>query len=341
MTNTKSAVFGIVLAIVLFGPAACLQSPDCSRKDVFCAALVTDTLGIEDHGLNQDTWLGMTQAKDAGLLDRIAYIETVDPRDGEKNILKFAKDGYDVIFTVGMGLRKETVHYADLYPDSVFIGINQSDDESRPNLISVVFSEDQAGFLAGALAARLTETRVIGAACETSSLDSMWRYCEGFRAGAQFMDEKVKVFVKYRDGGSSEKLFIDGEWGGKTAEEMIQQGADVIFGAGGATGQGALIAAAREDVYAVGAEKDQGSVLTEASQKIVTSFYGRASLQILEMMRRIKSGEKVNGNVPGVIGLSSYNPNIQISDEIKGEIDQLLAGLSAGTIKTGIPVQVP
>ncbi len=72
----------------------------------------------------------------------------------------------------------------------------------------------------------------------------MWRYCEGFRAGAKFVDENIKIQVIYRDDGSSEKLFIDEAWGYETAQKLIQRGADVIFAAGGVTGQGALRAAA-------------------------------------------------------------------------------------------------
>jgi basic membrane protein A len=334
-------VFFILLAIALAGLPACLQSPDCFRKDVFCAGLVTDTLGINDHGLNQDTWLGLTQAKEAGYLDQIAYIETVDSRDGEKNILKFADDGYDVIITVGMGLRNETLQFTDLYPGSVFIGIDQSDDEIRPNLISATFPEDQAGFLAGALAARLTQTKVVGAVCETSGLDPMWRYCEGFRKGALHIDKDIRVLVKYRNDGSSEKLFIDSEWGNTTAREMIQQGADAIFGAGGGTGQGALVAAAEARVYAIGAEKDQGRVLTEATSSIVTSVYGHGSYQVKEMMRLIQSDDWTNAKLSGSIGFAPYNPNIQISEETIKEMEKLLLDLAAGTIKTEVAPSAP
>jgi basic membrane protein A len=337
----KRATIFFLLAIALADLPACMPSPDCLRKDVSCAGLVTDTLGINDYGLNQDTWLGLIQAKELGYLDQIAYIETVDPRDGEKNILKFANYGYDVIVTVGMGLRNETLHFADLNPGSVFIGIDQADGEIRPNLISVSFPEDQAGFLAGALAAHLTRTKVIGAVCETSDLDPMWRYCEGFRKGALHIDKDVKVLIKYRNDGNSEKLFMDSEWGSTVAREMIQQGADVIFGAGGGTGQGALAAAAEERIYAIGAEKDQGQVFTEATSSIVTSIYGQSSYQVREMMRLIQSNEWTNAKLSGAIGVAPYNPNIQISGESMKEIEKLQFDLAVGTIKTEVAPSAP
>ena len=104
------------------------------------------------------------------------------------------------------------------------------------------------GFLAGALAARISETRIVGAVCETSGINSVWRYCEGFRAGARYEDKDIKAEVIYRDDGDRESLFIDEAWGHDTAQELIQRGADIIFAAGGATGQGALRAAAEAQV---------------------------------------------------------------------------------------------
>src|SRR6185436_7397057 len=152
--------------------------------------------------------------------------------------------GYDMIITSGIGLSDATLRSADLHPDSVFIGMNQSDEESVPNFISITFPEDQMGFLAGALAARLTRTSIVGAVCETSGIDAMWRYCEGFRAGVVYSDDTIAVLVVYRDDGSREKLFIDEEWGMETANDLIQDGADVLFAVGGETGVGALRAAA-------------------------------------------------------------------------------------------------
>ena len=91
-----------ILAIVLSGLSSCSRSPDCFREEIFCAALVTDTRGINDHGINQDSWIGLEQSKVNGVIDQSAYIESVDARDYEKNIAFFANSGYDVILTSGI-----------------------------------------------------------------------------------------------------------------------------------------------------------------------------------------------------------------------------------------------
>ena len=329
--------FYIVLITFLI-VTSCKQINDCARDDIFCAGLVTDTLGINDHGINQDSWAGLEEVKANGIADQIEFIESVDTRDYEKNILYFAEKGYDVIITTGVGLRDETLRVADLYPDSVFVGMNQPQEEVRPNIIPATFAEDQIGFAAGALAARISETRVIGAVCETSEIDSIWRYCEGFRAGAKFVDENIKIQVIYRNDGSSEKLFIDETWGYETAQKLIQRGVDVIFAAGGVTGQGALRAAAEAEVKSIGTERNQGAVLGESGSSVVTSIYGNASFEVQNVMRLLKDG---NINQPRLSQIKYVTFNEKFPESFTQEMDALLLSLMNGNVKTNVNNEKP
>ena len=328
----------ILLAIALTCLTACQQSPDCFQEDVFCAALVTDTQGLNDYGINQNTWVGLQEAQANKLADRIEYIESANARDYEKNIAYFASQGFDMIVTTNPTLRDETLHAADLYPDSVFVGMNQAQTEARPNLISISFPEDQMGFTAGVIAANLTKTGVVGAVCETSSIDSMWRYCDGFRAGAEFFNPAVKVIVFYRDDGDSEKLFIDEAWGFETANKAIRRGADVIFAAGGVTGQGALRAALEADIPVIGAERDQAVFFAESGSSVVTSILGQANFEIKEVMRLTREG-----NVGGA--RSGQLENVPINgifpERLQDAVDFLFLNLRIGAIKTNVASEKP
>jgi len=315
-----------------------MQPPDCFREDVFCAALVTDTLGIKDHGANQEAWAGLLAAKSTGLADHVAYIESVDTRDYDKNIRYFADKGYDVIVTTGAGVHDETLRGADLKPDSVFIGINQTHGEARPNLVSITYPEDRMGFLAGVLAARLTKTGVVAGVCETSGIDAMWRYCEGFRAGVRHADENTRVLIAHRDDGHREKLFVDEAWGYENADRLIFRGADVVFAAGGVTAQGALRAASEAGVHAIGTERDQRAVLAESGSGVVTSVFGRTSFEVWETMRLLREGE-----LPGVgRGQFVYVPlHPTFPEGLTLELDALLLGLWLGDVRTNVPNSKP
>ncbi|MFM8368936.1 MAG: BMP family ABC transporter substrate-binding protein [Chloroflexota bacterium] len=321
------------LTMIGWALSACLSSSDCFREDIFCAALVTDTQGIEDHGMNQDAWAGLQEAKANGLADQVEYIASVDARDYQKNIVYFANRGFDLIFTSGVSLDDETLQSADLYPDSTFVGLNQTFEESRPNLISVTFPEDQMGFAAGVSAATLTKTNIVSAVCETSGIDAMWRYCEGFRAGAKFTNDQLTVAVVYRDNGDSEKLFIDEAWGYATASDLIARGADVVFAAGGVTGQGAVKAASELGVYPIGAERDQFAALGVSGLGVVTSFYGQTQFEVQEVMRMVK-----NGQIPqiwqGSVQFATLSP--AYPPELSAQLEELLGMLKRGEIQTNV-----
>jgi basic membrane protein A len=339
----RKGFYFVYFVSLVFILSACAQSSDCFREDIFCAGLVTDVLGIEDHGMNQNTWAGLEEAKAKGDVDRVEYIESIDTRDYEKNIAYFAGKGYDVIVTTGVGMRDETLRGADLYPDSVFVGMNQPHEEVRPNIIPVTFAEDQMGFLAGAIAARISKSQVIGAVCETSGIDSVWRYCEGFRAGVayvnQLKDQNIKALVVYREDGDRENLFIDEAWGYDTAQGLIQRGADVIFAVGGATGQGALRAAAGAQVEAIGTERDQKAVLGPSSgSMVVTSIFGHASFEVQNVMRLLEGGNVFEQGLSQI----EYVPfNQKFPQSMTQEMDALLLALWIGEIKTGVAFEKP
>ena len=312
------------------------------KDDVYCAALVTSTAGLEDHGINQDAWHGLEELERDGILDQIAHIESVDARDYAKNIAYFAGNGYDLIITTGTGMADETLEAAGLFPDLVFLGLEQTYEQAPANLTPVTFAEDQMGYLAGVLAARLTETSVVGAVCETSGIPSIWRYCEGFRAGVEATAAetgiRIKVLTEYRDDGLQEKLFIDEAWGIERAQYLIKRGVDVIFAAGGATGQGALRAASDAGIHSIGTERDQAAALGESRLSVVTSIYGRAGFEVQMVIRQLQNGDPAATR----IGQFGYVPlDEKLPQHLSVEMDELLFLLHQGDVQTNITLEKP
>jgi basic membrane protein A len=334
----KKSLYFIIFVPFVFLLSACMKASDCFREDVFCAGLVTDVLGVEDQGINQDAWAGLQSARSEGLLNQADYIESLDTRDYEKNIAYFAEHGYDLIITNGVGMRDETLRAASLYPNAVFVGINQPHDQYSLNLIPITFAEDQMGFAAGALAAYISKQQIIGAVCETSGIDSIWRYCEGFRAGALFVSQQngsnVEALVSYRDDGDREKLFLDEAWGYAAAQQIIQRGADVIFAAGGVTAQGALRAAIEAGVKPIGTERNQGAVLPQADSSVVTSIFGNAQFEIQQILRFPDQPQPA-----GQIKYAPFPP--KYSQNLMQMMETLLLALQSGEIKTGVSAQKP
>ena len=233
--------------------------------------LVTDVGRVNDRSFNQSAWEGVELAKsNLGLGDRdIKYIETQDAKDYADNLAQFIEAEYQVIVTVGFALGDATVKAAKENPDTLFIGVDQYQGEALPNLAGLIFHEDQSGFLAGVLAAGMTKSGTIAAVLGTDLIPPVVAFNEGYIAGAKSVNPKINVISTYHPGEISQ-AFVDPEWGAATAKQAMDQGADVIFGAGGLTGNGALQeVASQKGVYCIGVDADRSVVYRSSSPSLL------------------------------------------------------------------------
>ena len=347
-------VLALALVAALLLPACAPAAPDCADEEVFCVGLVTDVGKIDDKSFNQSAWEGVQKAKEEGVANQVQYIETVDSKDYDKNISTFGDAGYDVIVTVGFGLGEATNIAAAKFPDVDFIGVDQfqawqyDDDASNDiaNVAGLNFPEDNAGFLVGALAAMMSESHKIGSVCGTDAVPPVWRFGEGYKAGAAYIDAEMgtttEVFVVYHNDVGFDKTFLDPEWGAATANSMIDQGADVIFGAGGKTGNGAVTAAAQRGVYAVGVDTDQYYSLPEAAPRMLSSAMKLITPGVFDGIKMSKEGTLPSGNYFGNAGYAPFHDlENEVPAEVKAKMEELAAALIDGSIKTNVPPVKP
>lgn len=308
---------------------------DCASEDVFCVGVVTDVGEIDDKSFNQSAWEGVLRAE-AELGAQVDYIETSDAKDYGANIGLFADAGYDVIVTVGFALGEATLEAAATYPDIDFIGVDQFQGEAVANVTGLMFNEDKAGFLAGALAGMLTETNTIAAVLGTDLVPPVVAFKEGYEAGALYVNPDVTFISTYHPGGL-DVAFTDPEWGASTAAQAIGQGADVIFGAGGKTGNGALIeVAGNEGLFCIGVDSDQWETVPEAHSCLVSSAMKLITPGVFELAKMSQEGSFPGGNFFGEVGLAPFHDfDSTVSDEIKATLDEINTGLLDGSISTG------
>jgi basic membrane protein A len=319
-------------------------SADCSQPDVFCVGLVTDVGKIDDKSFNQSTWEGVQQAqKDLGAT--VQYIETTDSKDYAKNIAQFGDAKYDVIVTVGFALGEATQAAGKQYPNIKFIGVDQAQAPGTevPNVVGLVFPEDQSGFLAGALAASMSKSGKIGAVLGTDAVPAVWRYGEGYRAGAKYIKPDVEVNIVYHNDVGFDKTFTDPEWGKTTALSMIDKGVDVVFGAGGKTGNGALLGCAERNVMAVGVDTDQYLTVPEAQKVLLTSAMKLLTPGTFDLIKLAKDGKfPQGGDSVGKAGLAPYHDfDSKVPADVKAKIDEINKGLLDGSLKTNVTPAKP
>jgi basic membrane protein A len=300
--------------------------------------LVTDVGRVNDRSFNQSAWQGvLNYAEAAGLgEDEFRYIETQAPTDYADNLQQFIDAGFPVIVTVGFAFGEATTLAAQENPDILFIGVDQFQAETLPNVAGLIFHEDQSGFLAGALAAHLSESGTIAAVLGTDLVPPVVAFKEGYEAGARYINPDINIISTYHPGELSQ-AFTDPEWGAATARQAIDQGADVIFGAGGLTGNGALQEVATEEgLYCIGVDTDQWETLPAAHPCLVSSAMKLITPGVEELLTAAAAGEFTGGNHFGGAGLAPFHDfEDDIPQEVKDSLAEIDAGLKDGSITTG------
>lgn len=318
-------------------PAA-LDDSNCAAAEVFCIGLVTDIGKVDDKSFNQSAWEGAQRA--AQELGGFAkYIETVDTKDYANNIAQFTDKDYDAIVTVGFLMAEATVVAAQEYPNTHFIGVDQFIGEDIPNLTGLIFPEDQAGYAAGYLAGLMTKTNKLGQVLGLQ-IPPVEKFALGFEAGAKAANSAVSVTTVYHP--PADNAFTNPVWGGQEARKQLDQGADIIFSAGGATGNGGLIEIAKDSgagdsIFCIGVDTDQWNTVPEAQPCLITSAMKLITDGTAGLLAQVFDGSIAGGNFVGQTGLAPYHDfDSVIPADVKAKVAEIVAGLKDGSVQTGV-----
>ena len=334
------------------GLAACGEQ---DSGDEWLIGGITDVGQLEDKSFNEGGWCG-TIAGATSVGGSAEVIVTEDTADYAQNLQTFLDEGYQIIVTYGFALGDATAAAAKANPDVWFIGLDQPvcvDEngdpdptftcagdaaELLPNYQGLIFSEAQAGYLAGIVAGTITESNVIGTIGGIESIPAVKLYIGGYHNGALSVNPDVEVLISY----VSEDIttaFNDPTTGAALAEQMIGQDADVLFQVAGLSGQGALEAACDADIYGIGVDVDQALALP-GETCIVTSAEKKLVDAVREAIERVADGTAVGGSVvlnaasdPPKVGASAFHnhPDL-LTDELQTLLDDATAALAANEL---------
>jgi basic membrane protein A len=341
----------VLLLVVLLASVVMTACAPAATSTKLKVGLVTDTGGVNDKSFNQSAWVGVQKAMTDLNIDA-KYIESKQPTDYDKNIDAFASQKYDVIITVGFLMGDSTAAKAKQYPnikfaiidnqyyptkDSVACADTVKDcyaDGGLTNVTSLMFQEDQVGFLAGVLAAGMSKT---GTICSVSGMQipPVERYVVGYQNGAKWYKPDTKPLNVYIPS------FTDPATGKETGQSMISQGCDVVFGVGGNTGNGGLLAASEKGLMAIGVDVDQYNTYPEVKGALISSAMKNVDVAVYEYIKSIttktnKAGAVTANIVNGGVGLAPFHDwDSKIPADVKAKIQEATDGLKSGSITTG------
>lgn len=336
-------------------------APPPSVAPTIKVGVVTDVGQLEDKSFNQSSNEGAKEAA-AQLGGTHDVIVTKEISDYAANIQAFLDQDFDVIVTIGFLIGSDTAIAAKANPDVKFVGVDQficvdanGDPDPTfacpgdaatllPNYQGVLFAEQQPGYLAGIVAASISQSGTVGAVGGTN-VPAVVRYWRGYENGAKSINPDITVLYQETDPNPAVG-FNDPARGKAIAQQFIGQGADVLFQIAGLTGAGVLEAACNANIWGIGVDVDQVETLPALSKCIVTSAEKKLKSSVSTAVLSVGSGSFKGGNVvydagsiPPGIGLSSYHDNAGlITPAIQTKIDLAFARMKIGQLDACQPV---
>jgi len=318
------------------GLAACGEP---ESGDALMIGVVTDLGQLEDKSFNEASWCGgIAGATSVGGTAEVIVTEA--PADYAQNIQTFVDRDFDVIVTVGFAIGDATLAAAKENPETWFIGVDQfiGADPIPEKYMGLVYNEAQAGYLAGIVAANISETGVIGAVGGIDSVPPVVNYIAGYANGAASVNPDIEVLIEYASTDIT-TAFNDPTTGKSIGEQMIEAEADVLFQVAGLTGQGVLEAACDAGAFGIGVDVDQYISLPDLGECIVTSAEKKLKESVQAAIERVADESAESGNVfhdaaadPPGVGVSPFHDfEDQLDPSIQEAVDEAFASLADGS----------
>ncbi|KAB7668697.1 BMP family lipoprotein [Bacillus sp. B1-b2] len=346
----KKRKFGLALSLVLAAGTvlgACGSNNDENdnaaegdkEKDSFSVAMVTDVGGVDDKSFNQSAWEGLQAFGKENSLEKgeggYDYLQSQSDADYATNLNSLTRKGFDLVFGIGFMMEGAIDEIAKQQTDAHFAIVDAVVDE--PNVASITFKEQEAGFLAGVAAGKATKSNKIGFIGGVES-EVIARFQAGFEAGVKESNPEATVDSQYSG------AFDKPELGKTIANKMYSSGADVVFHAAGGTGAG-LFTEAKElkekdpssYIWAIGVDSDQAAEGKVGDHNIVlTSALKGVSTAVQDISAKAKDGNfpggetTVYGLAEDGVGLATINEEVENKADIDAAIEEWTAKIKNG-----------
>lgn len=272
-----------------------------------------------DLGFNDMAWLGGQMAvKNLGAKVEYFYYENVPMAQYLEFLENIVRKGFDIIVVVNFMMAEQVAELADKYPNQKF-AILDAIVEGKPNVMSIVFKENEGSALVGALATYLSKSGTVGIVLGMD-IPPLWKFEIGYKWGIHYvMNEtgrKVKILWEYVG------TFGDPNKGKEAATLMLQQGADIVYHAAGETGLGVIDAVydysqkTGKKVYAIGVDAPQEWI---RSGYVIASMVKHVEVAVYKAIEDVAKGSFKGGVI--ALGIKEGGVDISKPEDIKIMMD--------------------
>jgi len=270
------------------------QAQSALAPAAIAVGLVTDGPEVYDKSFNELSFMGVLRSASEMSTTYQVYTSTSEA-DYMPNLQQCALDGNNLCIGVTFLMADAISQTAALYPGTTFAIVDAGLETAPPNLRGMLFAEDEAGYLAGTLAALMSDNHVVGAVGGIP-VPPVVRFIDGYHNGAQCAAPATTVLVTYTN------TFDNPEIGAQAAQELLGQGADVIFGVAGATSNGSILTATQSGAWAIGVDTDQYNTVFEGggvpgSDRLLSSAMKRLDNAVFDTISDVNSGTFTSGTM--------------------------------------------
>ncbi len=307
--------------------------------DELHVGLMTDAGSIIDGNFNQSAYEGM-QAAARCFGFGTTYLASGETGDYAAHLRDLVEQDVDAVITVGYPLTGATATVAAEHPEVAFIGIDQVVDAGTDNHVRVTYADAQAGYLAGVMAALITNRSTVGVVAGPDDVPPVVALADGFEWGVRSVAPDLTVKRAHLPS------FSDPEAGSEKVSEFLRAGVGAVFAPAGMTGSGAILHAAQAGIPVIGVDRDQYLTtfeggLVAGSNRIATSVVKRVDLGVFLQLADLVQGTFTGGAVvlDAASGGVTYAPShdFQLPPGVAERIEEVRRGLASGTIDPGVP----
>jgi basic membrane protein A len=293
-------------------------------------ALIMDKGGRDDKSFNAAAYAGTQKAKkELGV--RVKDVEAMDDAAIETTMRSFAQKKFDLIVAVGFVMADPVKKVAANFPNTKFALVDA--EIKLPNVQNLLFEEHQGSYLVGAIAGWLTKTGQVGF-LGGMDVPLIRRFQMGYEAGVKKANPKAKVSTNYI--GVTSDAWNNPAKAKELALAQIGKGADIIFGAAGASNYGLFDAVEEKKTYAIGVDSNQNWVKPGF---VLTSMLKRVDVAVYDAIKSAQEGKFEGGtrrfglaNQGVDYALDKHNESL-LSAEVRKKLDALKADILSGKIK--------
>ena len=295
----------LILAVGVFG---CSKTDTSVKNDTMKICLILDEGGVNDQSFNQSAWEGALASKEKYGVE-VSYIESKSESEYFQNIETAIDQDNDLIVGVGFKLTDTIKEASESYPKQKFAIIDGSYENTPSNITSILFDEAGAGYSVGLIASQMTNTNTVGF-IGGMDIPSVSQFLVGFEKAIKEENKDIKVLSQYANS------FTDSAKGKAIAQQMISQGADIIFTAGGGVNSGVWEACNEAGIKAIGVDMPSSQF---APNTIITSALKNIGTGLEITIKDLTEG-KFKGGEATIYDLSSGGVGYEVTEHLSNEL---------------------